>query len=114
MSAGKNPSRIAAGLKAAVHNPRVSEEAKESATERLQQMGAEAETTQETATQTERASPTGTSQRRHSTGSEAQMTEGKSESRVMGGYKAALKNPRVSEEAKEHAEEILEQHHVHH
>ncbi|KIL68382.1 hypothetical protein M378DRAFT_158172 [Amanita muscaria Koide BX008] len=52
MSAGKNPSRIAAGLKAAVHNPRVSEEAKESATERLQQMGAEAETTQETATQT--------------------------------------------------------------
>jgi len=45
---------------------------------------------------------------------EEQMMEGKTESRVMGGYKATLKNPRVSPEAKEHAEEVLEQHHVPH
>lgn len=43
---GKNPSRVAAGLKAAVRNPRVSEEAKESASERLHQMGAGVEATQ--------------------------------------------------------------------
>jgi len=28
--------------------------------------------------------------------------------RVLGGYKATLKNPNVSEEAKEHAREVLE------
>lgn len=30
--------------------------------------------------------------------------------RVLGGYKATLKNPNVSEEAKEHAREVLEEH----
>jgi hypothetical protein len=34
----KNPDRVAAGLKASIHNPHVSKEAKESAAERLQQL----------------------------------------------------------------------------
>lgn len=39
--ADKNPERVAAGLKAAVHNPNVSEEAKERAIDRLESMGEE-------------------------------------------------------------------------
>lgn len=38
---GKNPGRVAAGLKASIHNPNVSDEAKQSATERLHDMGAD-------------------------------------------------------------------------
>ena len=34
----KNPERVAAGLKASIHNPHVSKEAKESAAEKLQQL----------------------------------------------------------------------------
>jgi hypothetical protein len=36
---GKNPDYVARGLKAALHNDRVSDEAKESVAERLQEMG---------------------------------------------------------------------------
>jgi Fe2+ transport system protein FeoA len=36
----KNPERVAAGLKASIHNPQVSEEAKTKARERLHDMGA--------------------------------------------------------------------------
>lgn len=41
----KDQTRVAAGLKAAVHNPNVSEEAKEAATERLHEMGAGSDST---------------------------------------------------------------------
>ncbi|KAF9490681.1 hypothetical protein BDN71DRAFT_1454031 [Pleurotus eryngii] len=37
----KNPSNVARGLKAAIHNPNVSEEAKSHAAERLREMGGE-------------------------------------------------------------------------
>lgn len=40
----KDPIRVAAGLKAAIHNPNVSEEAKSSANERLHEMGTDSET----------------------------------------------------------------------
>jgi hypothetical protein len=41
-SAKKNPERVAAGLKATIHNPQVSQEAKTKARERLQEMGLDA------------------------------------------------------------------------
>jgi hypothetical protein len=44
LSAHKNPERVAAGLKATLHNPNVSEEAKESAARRLKEMGEEGQT----------------------------------------------------------------------
>ncbi|KAH9894739.1 Conidiation protein 6-domain-containing protein [Cubamyces lactineus] len=89
---GHDEKRVAAGLKAAVHNPHVSEEAKERAQERLAQMGASAHETSTT--------------RGHAVGS----TDGTGHetNRVLGGYKATLHNPRTSEEAKRHAREILE------
>ncbi|KAL1745345.1 Conidiation protein 6-domain-containing protein, partial [Schizophyllum fasciatum] len=81
---GKNPNRVAAGLKATVHNPNVSEEAKQSATERLHDMGTDVE-----------GAPT---------------ASGKDEGNVIRGYKAALHNPRVGDEAKERAQDYLEEH----
>ncbi|KAF8639163.1 hypothetical protein AX17_001651 [Amanita inopinata Kibby_2008] len=70
--------------------------------------------------ETETEPKTGMSgRRRHSKSREVEeevgesgTIEGKAESRVLGGYKATLKNPRVSEEAKEHAEQVLEEHHA--
>lgn len=64
LGAGKDPVRVAAGLKAAIHNPNVSEEAKERAAERLEGNGAGISVGDEV-----------TDQHTH---------------RVMGGYKATL------------------------
>ena len=65
--------RVAAGLKAAIHNPNVSEEARERAQERLEQMGA--------ATETNNVG-------RHATGTVD--ASGHETNRVLGGYKATL------------------------
>ncbi len=102
--------RVAAGLKAAIHNPNVSEDARKSARERLDQMGEH--------DPTGRSHPTGTLD-----------TQGHETNRVLGGYKATLHSahpsfsyppsergrlprcgtdPRTSDEAKRHAREILE------
>ncbi|TFK31718.1 hypothetical protein BDQ12DRAFT_693667 [Crucibulum laeve] len=79
----KDPERVAAGLKASIHNPHVSKEAKDSATHRLDEMA-------------------GTSTH------ESKETE--HEHHIMAGYKAALKNPNVSKEAKNHAKQALKEH----
>ncbi|KAG0708339.1 Conidiation protein 6-domain-containing protein [Suillus ampliporus] len=87
----KDAARVIAGLKAAVHNPNVSSEAKDNALRRLEEMGQSADPavpTQERAAQT--------------AASEAH------EKHVLRGYKAATSNPNVSEEAKQHAREVLE------
>ncbi|KAI0793669.1 Conidiation protein 6-domain-containing protein [Fomes fomentarius] len=78
---GHDEKRVAAGLKAAIHNPNVSEDAKSRAQDRLEHMTGEANSVD---------------------------VNGHERSRVMAGYKATLHNPRTSEEAKRHAREILE------
>uniref|UniRef100_A0A0W0G332 Uncharacterized protein n=1 Tax=Moniliophthora roreri TaxID=221103 RepID=A0A0W0G332_MONRR len=113
---------VARGLKAAINNPRVSDEAKESAQERLNDMTG---TTQEHENRvlggykaTLSNPSTSESAKDHArevldaagvadyTGStEAEFNE--HDTRVLAGYKAALSNPRVSAEAKLHAEEYL-------
>ncbi|KAI0769573.1 Conidiation protein 6-domain-containing protein [Trametes elegans] len=92
---GHDEKRVAAGLKAAIHNPNVSEQAKERVQERLQQFGTSAEETPS---------------ERGAGGYPAHSTDavGHETNRVLGGYKATLHNPRTSEEAKQHAREILE------
>ncbi|EKM54064.1 uncharacterized protein PHACADRAFT_185049 [Phanerochaete carnosa HHB-10118-sp] len=85
----KNPERVAAGLKATMHNPNVSEEAKHHAAERLEQMGS------------------GTGTHRGESGSHSSTQD---KNRVLGGYKATLANEHTSPEAKKHAREILEAH----
>ncbi|KAH8978197.1 Conidiation protein 6-domain-containing protein [Lactarius hatsudake] len=88
MSESQN--RVVGGHKAAMHNPNVSAEAKEHSrqvVEGIQGSGAVQDDYS--------AKP-------------SLATGDKEESRVIGGYKAALKNPNVSEEAKERAQQILE------
>ncbi|KAJ8590392.1 hypothetical protein M405DRAFT_164377 [Rhizopogon salebrosus TDB-379] len=84
----KDTARVVAGLKAAVHNPNVSNEAKENAMKRLEEMG-------------QTADPSPPSQGK-SAADEAH------ERNVLRGYKAATSNPNVSDEAKQHAREVLE------
>ncbi|KAF5312536.1 hypothetical protein D9619_003754 [Psilocybe cf. subviscida] len=105
----RHEQNVAAGLKASINNPRVSDEAKERAAQHLDEMGVTAES--------------GGSERRTRSSDDTEETEqdatGEEEDqdshdaevhkhRVIGGYKATLKNPRVSEEAKEKARKELD------
>ncbi|KAG6838384.1 hypothetical protein C0991_012137, partial [Blastosporella zonata] len=67
----KNPERVAAGLRASIKNPRVSEDAKARANERLQELGLSKEH----------------SDTQQSTSSDAHDVE---TNRTLGGYKATL------------------------
>ncbi|KJA25228.1 hypothetical protein HYPSUDRAFT_134942, partial [Hypholoma sublateritium FD-334 SS-4] len=87
----KNPERVAAGLKAVLHNPNTTAQARAHAHERLIAMGVETEPLAE-----------------KDTGAKADTKA--HEHHVLGGYKATLKNPNVSEAAKLHAEEVLHEH----
>ncbi|KXN89723.1 hypothetical protein AN958_05263 [Leucoagaricus sp. SymC.cos] len=167
MSEQKNPERVAAGLKATVHNAKTSSEAKSSAAQRLDEMGVEIEQQASTHkastgapatgefgrgaytsvdyTDNPREADVGIPRHQMSTSLEGQTRNiserggyagmdaddflndndpemfdniGRSrgadagqpgENRVMGGYRATLKNPRVSGQAKEHAKEVLEE-----
>ncbi|KAK0469343.1 uncharacterized protein EV420DRAFT_1493959 [Desarmillaria tabescens] len=93
-TSGKDPVRVAAGLKATVHNPNVSEEAKERATDQLQHM------------QEGEVDPQSYSQ--GATRVPVSDDDVNLSGNQRGGYKATLKNPNVSKEAKGHAREILE------
>ncbi|KAF8266119.1 hypothetical protein EI94DRAFT_1733817 [Lactarius quietus] len=89
MSESQN--RVAGGHKAAIHNPKVSAEAKEHSRQVVEEMQGP-----------------GAVHGDHSTETSRRDTDGKEESRVIGGYKSALKNPNVGEKAKERAQQILE------
>ncbi|KAG1715737.1 hypothetical protein ID866_1405 [Astraeus odoratus] len=135
----KDATRVAAGLKAAIHNPNVSEEAKEHAMARLKEMGqdverstglqpqTEFEESQESsrvlagykATLTSELSSIIEEAKRHAEEvleasgiyeRQEGVTEEEHDTRVLAGYKAALHNPRVSDPAKKHAREYLEEH----
>ncbi|KIM69008.1 hypothetical protein SCLCIDRAFT_811187 [Scleroderma citrinum Foug A] len=133
----KDTARVAAGLKAAIHNPNVSKEAKEHATARLKEMGQDAEHEHEPQEQTEVpqesthvlagykatiSNPhTSEEAKRHAQevleaagiyGRHDDHTDEEHETRVLAGYKAALHNPRVSDAAKQHALQYLEEHGV--
>ncbi|KAK6007192.1 hypothetical protein QM012_006200 [Aureobasidium pullulans] len=84
---GKDPMRVAAGLKAALHNPNVSDEAKENVSHHLADM-----------TSPSHADATST----------PHAGDGKDPVRVAAGVKAALHNPNVSDDTKEHLKERLD------
>jgi len=148
----KNTERVIRGLKASIHNPRVSPEAKVHAEERLRELGQVIEPRQsskstgagrrrsgrkvrraiapsKSAKKEANHQPRGEevpeaigeskepeTEQRHgeprpeSTGS-AQPID-KHEARVLGGYKATLSKKGVSEEAKRHAAQVLQEHGV--
>ncbi|KAI0320758.1 hypothetical protein OF83DRAFT_1169019 [Amylostereum chailletii] len=121
-SENKNQGRVAAGLKASIKNPNVSSEAKEQARERLDTMGAVDRDTQprhsdEVVAGDEHQNRVlgGYKSTLATSGMDvdAPLVEGTSEdehlTRVLAGYKAALHNDNVSDAAKQHAREVLEE-----
>ncbi|OSC97076.1 hypothetical protein PYCCODRAFT_1472116 [Trametes coccinea BRFM310] len=86
-----NENRVAGGLKATLHNPNVSQEAKDRAAERLEEMSDHVPAASSSASS--KSAPNSSDQHKNN---------------VLGGYKATLSNPRTSDEAKKHAREILE------
>ncbi|KAG9693525.1 hypothetical protein KCU95_g6448, partial [Aureobasidium melanogenum] len=84
---GKDSIRVAAGLKAALHNPNVSDEAKEDVSHHLADI---------------------TSSSHADTTSTSHADDGKDPTRVAAGLKAALHNPNVSDDTKDHLKERLD------
>jgi len=122
----KNLDHVARGLKAAIHNPNVSPEAKAHAAKQLKEMGVGSlsddvqQLSEDEHRRHQLAGYKATLSNEH-TSPEAKKhaqsvldrvasEEGKHEHRVMGGYKATLKNPHTSEEAKQQAEQVLKDH----
>ncbi|KAG8886084.1 hypothetical protein FRB97_007960 [Tulasnella sp. 331] len=85
-TSSQQDNRVAGGYKATISNPNTSEEAKTHAREMLAEMNAEH--------QGEYTETMGREDEIHS-------------NRVIGGYKATLNNPNVSQEAKDRAEAVL-------
>ncbi|KAK1925353.1 hypothetical protein DB88DRAFT_483668 [Papiliotrema laurentii] len=116
----QNENRTLGGYKATLHNPNTSEGAKHHAAELLQAHG---ETlSQQDAAHLKHAGPEGHSHHgvqhhvsHHADGwKDAPVADkgegGEHDHRVLGGFKATLSNPNSSEEAKEHAAEVLVEH----
>ncbi|TFK99694.1 hypothetical protein BDV98DRAFT_133693 [Pterulicium gracile] len=87
----KNPGNVAGGLKATMNNPNVSDEAKDNAKERLDQLehGANVDDVA-------------------SSGSSSKASGEKNPGNVIGGLKGALNNPNNSEETKAQVQEKLD------
>jgi len=105
---------VISGLKASLHNPNVSEAAKASAVQRLQELESSTQEgnirSQAQDDQTEPSTDTQYDLRDRGMSDEGALQESPATmNRKIGGYKATLKNPRVSPAAKKHAQEALEQ-----
>ncbi|KAJ7188384.1 hypothetical protein C8R46DRAFT_1341167 [Mycena filopes] len=122
MSNNKNPARVVAGLKSTLARDNVSGEAKMHAEERLKEMGAlstdnQAAPNKAKDTQSiEDPSDKSVSHAREIleaagyTFTDEDANDDEHQVRVAAGYKAALNNPRVSDDAKAHAREYLKEH----
>ncbi|KAF8534955.1 Conidiation protein 6-domain-containing protein [Trichophaea hybrida] len=120
----RDPSHVLAGHKANLHNPNTSTESKAHSLAVLSQHASPPEPSSATYTITTDQPPV-TAHNSHSQpkaedivnpgqpviveGSRPVIIEEKNLKNVVSGYKAALSNPRVSEEAKKRAEEVLEE-----
>jgi len=102
MTEQKNLGNVIGGHKATLNNPNVSEEAKEHSREVLEEYGVE--TNDEN--KTNKTSDTNDTE----TSDNSETVDGKYLGNVLRGHKAAVNNPRVSEEAKEHSQAVLEEH----
>lgn len=93
----KNPDYVARGLKAAIHNPNVSSEAKDHAAQQLEDMGVMTSDSDATGREREREEQSG------------HFEHEKNPDYVARGLKAAIHNPNVSAGAKDHAAQQLEE-----
>ncbi|KAH7105158.1 Conidiation protein 6-domain-containing protein [Auriculariales sp. MPI-PUGE-AT-0066] len=95
---------VVGGHKANLKNPNTSDESKEHSRQVLDEMDSGEADDSGTYNPQEKSAQTGRTR-----GGETEIDDsGKETNRVLGGYKAALKNPHIGEEAKEHAREVLE------
>jgi translation elongation factor EF-1beta len=97
----KNPDYVARGLKAAIHNPNVSSEAKYHAAQQLEEMGVKPD-------DADVLKPSVEEHLRQVLHSKTDEHE-KNPDYVARGLKAAIHNPNVSAEAKDHAAQQLEE-----
>ncbi|KDR77253.1 hypothetical protein GALMADRAFT_95991 [Galerina marginata CBS 339.88] len=118
---GKNPERVAAGLKATLHNPATSPEAKDSARHRLHEMGEKDPERVAAGLKASLHNPATSSEAKKHASSRlvelgyeidesGKVSAAEEEHRKLGGYKATLKNVHASEAAKEHATKVLKEH----
>lgn len=108
----KNPGRVAAGLKATIHNPNVFEEAKVRARQRLAELEEHAgEVGPSTGPSNDLDIVEYGSEDFDEIDSVEQSLKHReaTEHHILGGYRAAINNPKVSVEAKEHARKVLEE-----
>ncbi|KAF8914505.1 Conidiation protein 6-domain-containing protein [Mucidula mucida] len=113
----KDPANVARGLKSTMHNPRVSDKAKADASARLDEMSGDTDDSvipqeQDSAYDEEEYEDDDMEEVDNTTSKKASQPlhtgeRDLHEVRVLAGYKATLHNPRVSNEAKQHAEEVL-------
>ncbi|KAI0727371.1 Conidiation protein 6-domain-containing protein [Fomitopsis betulina] len=120
----KHTTRVAAGLKASIHNLNVSEEARERAADRLESIEAQGDEhdnrqlggykatlhNENTSSQAKKHAREVLEAAGYTVEPGPGLSHSEHQIRVLAGYKAALHNPRVSEEAKEHAREYLQEH----
>ncbi|EIM82972.1 uncharacterized protein STEHIDRAFT_160584 [Stereum hirsutum FP-91666 SS1] len=92
MSSEQHNNHVAGGYKATLHNPNTSTEAKHNASQKLEELGQTG----------------GSTARNHTSHTGGLPDQSQHDHRVLGGYKATLNRPGVSEEAKRHAREVLE------
>ena len=94
ISEQKNPERVAAGLKATLHNPTVSAEAKSRAQARLKEMGVDADLKTPSHKAKESKTTDEAAQSSHDLRHEENVHgyDMPEEHRVIGGYKATLKS----------------------
>ncbi|WWC88787.1 uncharacterized protein L201_003700 [Kwoniella dendrophila CBS 6074] len=101
------------GYKATLHNPNTSPEAKAHAVEVLKEHGIDvnedALTKKPLDGQTHNGQGHNGETHSNNVHSHSDGSQAEHEHRVMGGYKAALHNPNVSDEAKQHAQEVLKE-----
>ncbi|KAJ7045380.1 hypothetical protein C8F04DRAFT_1248806 [Mycena alexandri] len=115
MADNKDPSRVVAGLKSALARDNVSDEAKMHAEERLKEMGALDSQSSKSDNNASVDVPSDKSvahareimEAAGYTFTDEDAKDEENEARVLDGYKAALTNPQVSEEAKKLAREYL-------
>ncbi|KAG6897509.1 hypothetical protein C0992_000939 [Termitomyces sp. T32_za158] len=108
-SQNKDTLRVAAGLKATVHNPKVSDEAKASANERLHQMGTSVEEPASKAHKTD--ADVGGYDEGYGEENLKELEDDvqRYNQQQLGGFKTTLKNSNASEEKKQHAKQVLEE-----
>ncbi|TEB33364.1 hypothetical protein FA13DRAFT_1789826 [Coprinellus micaceus] len=100
----KDPGRVISGLKASIHNPNVSEEAKDRARHRLADLGDTSDASKEDRPVVEEFKLVEEVEQ-----NVAEGEGGEKNVHQLGGFKATMHNPRTSKAAKDHAKQVLEQ-----